>query len=251
MRKSALIVAAALAAVSRPALATKPINPPTLHGFCSLGNICVDNNTNTPTAVNPPQFAFASSGQSATGNLTIDILVPNNIALNTLPTSYTISGALTGTATLFSSTAWTSGFLATYLNNPASPTNGIGAYLPGAQTYQPSATGFYVFQANLGLTTLLGTSGVGGAGQDAYLMTLGQSLIQGSYIVGFLDQGGATDGATANSGAILETSPPRLPPPPPPSVPEPTTWAMMLAGFGATGFAMRRNRRKNLLAQIA
>ena len=38
---------------------------------------------------------------------------------------------------------------------------------------------------------------------------------------------------------------------PPPSVPEPATWAMMLAGFGATGFAMRRTRRKNLLAQIA
>jgi len=38
----------------------------------------------------------------------------------------------------------------------------------------------------------------------------------------------------------------------PNSVPEPATWAMMLAGFGATGFAMRRTRRKNaMLAQIA
>ena len=37
----------------------------------------------------------------------------------------------------------------------------------------------------------------------------------------------------------------------PPSVPEPATWAMMLIGFGATGFAMRRNRRKVLLTQIA
>ena len=42
-----------------------------------------------------------------------------------------------------------------------------------------------------------------------------------------------------------------IPPPPPPSVPEPATWAMMLVGFGATGFAMRRTRRKTLLAQIA
>jgi hypothetical protein len=40
-------------------------------------------------------------------------------------------------------------------------------------------------------------------------------------------------------------------PAPPPGVPEPATWAMMLAGFGVTGFAMRRTRRKNLLAQIA
>ena len=40
--------------------------------------------------------------------------------------------------------------------------------------------------------------------------------------------------------------------PPPPEVPEPVTWAMMLLGFGATGFALRRNRRRKvLLTQIA
>jgi hypothetical protein len=36
-----------------------------------------------------------------------------------------------------------------------------------------------------------------------------------------------------------------------PGVPEPSTWAMMLLGFGATGFAVRRSRRKALLSQIA
>jgi hypothetical protein len=36
-----------------------------------------------------------------------------------------------------------------------------------------------------------------------------------------------------------------------PGVPEPSTWAMMLMGFGATGFAVRRSRRKALLTQIA
>ena len=35
-----------------------------------------------------------------------------------------------------------------------------------------------------------------------------------------------------------------------PAVPEPGTWAMMLLGFGAAGYAMRRNRRK-VLAQTA
>ena len=35
-----------------------------------------------------------------------------------------------------------------------------------------------------------------------------------------------------------------------PSVPEPATWAMMLLGFGAVGFAMRR-RQKPVLAQLA
>ena len=39
---------------------------------------------------------------------------------------------------------------------------------------------------------------------------------------------------------------------PTPAVPEPATWAMMLIGFGATGFAMRRTRRKlPAFAQLA
>ena len=224
------------------------INPPTLHGFCSLAAPCADNGTNSPTGVNPPQFGFAYSGPAGktvtgTGNFYVDILVPNSGAA---PGSFSITGALSGTATLFSSTAWTSGQLDAYLGIPASPTNPIGAYLPTTQTYDAAATGFWVFQANLGPTTLLAQSGVGQAGQDAYLMQLGQSLVPGSYIVGFLQQGSGDNiawGATANSGAVLETGGP--------SVPEPATWAMMLVGFGATGVAIRRNRRKTALPQVA
>ena len=37
---------------------------------------------------------------------------------------------------------------------------------------------------------------------------------------------------------------------PPPGVPEPATWAMMLMGFGAAGYALRR-RRKTYLPQVA
>jgi hypothetical protein len=37
----------------------------------------------------------------------------------------------------------------------------------------------------------------------------------------------------------------------PPSLPEPGTWAMMIAGFGAAGIAIRRSRRRKVLAQIA
>ena len=93
----------------------------------------------------PAAFAFAASGQSASGTLWIDILVPNTVNV-ALTGPFTISGALSGTATLFSSTAWTSGQLDAYLGSPASPANPIGAYLPGAQTYQSAATGFYVFE---------------------------------------------------------------------------------------------------------
>ena len=230
------LVGAALTAAN-PAFATP--KPPTLHGFCSLAVPCTDNGTNTPTGVNPPQFAFADSGGAATGTLLIDILVPDNAPA---PGPFSITGALSGTASLFSSTPWTSGQLDSYLGISASPTNPIGAFLPSTQTFQPSATGFFVFTANLGSTTLLGTSGVGGTGQDAYLMQLGQSLAQGSYIVGFLDQSGSY-AATANSGAILEDGRP---------VPEPATWAMMLLGFGGIGMAMRRGKRNSdALMQVA
>ena len=247
------VLATAALGLATPALAgaTKPPNPPTEHGFCSIGNVCSDNGTNTPTTVNPPVFGFAASGGSATGTLLIDILIPNNIAA---PGSFTMSPfsstpasgtQLTGTASLVSTTAWTSGFLDTYLGLPASPNNPIGAFSTGL-SLQSGATGFWVYQANLGTNTLLGTSGVGGLNQDNYLMLLGQGVPVGSYIVGFLAQtnsAGTGYGATANSGAILITRPP---------VPEPATWAMMLLGFGGIGMAMRRSRRRNAaLMQIA
>ena len=242
-------VTAASLSIAAPALAVPDVNPPTLHGFCALGNICTDNGTDTPTSVQPPVFGFASSGGNADGTLWIDILVPNN---DPIPVSFGISGALSGTATLYSTTAWTSGFLKDYLGGlDASPANGIDAYLPSTQGCStnppqgcdPGATGYYVFVADLGSTTLLGTSGVGGTGQDNYLMTLDQDLAAGGYILGFLQQ---TDdyGATANSGAILETNR---------GVPEPATWAMMVLGFGAAGVAIRRSRRKKpqLVSQLA
>lgn len=38
---------------------------------------------------------------------------------------------------------------------------------------------------------------------------------------------------------------------PPPAVPEPSTWAMMLFGFGAAGVAMRKTRKARPMAQVA
>ena len=35
------------------------------------------------------------------------------------------------------------------------------------------------------------------------------------------------------------------------AVPEPSTWSMMLLGFGGMGVALRRNRRRNTLMQVA
>jgi hypothetical protein len=200
--------------------------------------------------VNPPIFGFSAGGHDATGTVLIDILVPDNLSL---PSSFVISGPLLGastfTATLFDTNgaspgtpAWTTGDLAAYLHlppgpPPVTPANPIGAFLPTTQDFQPTADGFYVFQANIGSVTLPANPG-----DDASLLTLDQTLGLGSYVVAFITQDeGRTFGATAPSGAILEDA-----------VPEPATWAMMLLGFGGIGVAMRRGRRKNaLLAQIA
>jgi len=41
---------------------------------------------------------------------------------------------------------------------------------------------------------------------------------------------------------IFPPPPPKAPPPPTPLVPEPSSWAMLIVGFGAAGWMMRRTR---------
>ena len=56
-------------------------------------------------------------------------------------------------------------------------------------------------------------------------------------------------GGPPNQPPTEEPPPPgEEPPPPPPAVPEPGTWAMMLLGFGLTGWAMRPRRRQTTAA---
>jgi hypothetical protein len=62
-------------------------------------------------------------------------------------------GAAVGTATLFSSTDWTTGFRVTYLGISASPANPIGAFLPSTVALDAIATGFSVYQVNVGTLT--------------------------------------------------------------------------------------------------
>jgi PEP-CTERM motif len=62
---------------------------------------------------------------------------------------------------------------------------------------------------------------------------------QGGYIVAFLN---GTD-ATANSGALFETTSGNTINPTVGGVPEPSTWAMMIIGFAGVGLAYRRRPR--------
>jgi PEP-CTERM motif len=76
-----------------------------------------------------------------------------------------------------------------------------------------------------------------GENKYAFLATDGESILNLHYVI---------DGGTADSirqVRILETGAP---------LPEPGTWAMMLLGFGAVGFGIRRSRRKtSLVSQLA
>ena len=80
-----------------------------------------------------------------------------------------------------------------------------------------------------------------GASSPLTLASLGFNVYNGQNIY-FTSDLVIANGSTGNVGATLVTTP---------SVPEPATWAMMLMGFGATGVAMRRRRRKLAFAQFA
>jgi hypothetical protein len=45
-----------------------------------------------------------------------------------------------------------------------------------------------------------------------------------------------------SSGFVMYKTGTAPPPPPPPTIPEPASWAMMIAGFGLVGAAMRRRK---------
>jgi hypothetical protein len=201
-----------------------------LHGACNGtgSGTCSDNGTNTPLG-NSTTFGFTISPGPQTGDLLIDILVPNNYVVSTSFAIEFANSTLAGTATEFAG-QWTSGTLATFLGISASPDNPIGAYLPTAQALDPGATGFFVFQADIGAQTLLKPSGASTAA-GTFNMISGLGGLNGSYIIGFCGTGctGNTNPyvATANSGALIVT-------------PEPSSQVMLFSGLMAMALLVSR-----------
>lgn len=215
-----------------------------LHGFCyGASAACHSNGTVTPDPTNPAKFGFTIAPGPQFGNYLVDILVPVNELVNPASTTFGLNenqggiwdtSSVSVSASLYSTHAWTSGNLATYLGFSASPSNPINAWLPYTQAHgDAGATGYYVYVADLGLTTLQPDSGWA----SGPLLSLQQGLPTASLIVGFLDTSSG-DVATANSSALFMSGSPSSS-----SVPEPGTLSVMaiaLAGLAVGGRVRRK-----------
>jgi hypothetical protein len=235
-----------------------------LHGYCYTPTpACVTNGTVTPVntaLLSKLRFGFLLDPNTNTGPYHIEVLIPDNVA-NATTFSYTLSGwttagrlalnlppDITATSTLVSTTEWNTGVLADYLhtytavsntihgitNVNSQPNNGIGAYITaqGTPLYDPGATGFYVYDFDLGTQTVYKDQ----TGPILKLTANGgtpTSLPLGSVIAGFIYLAGTAHPwvATVNSSSLIEA-------------PEPASLLLVTAGLLCLSFFGRTKRRR-------
>nr|WP_245196611.1 PEPxxWA-CTERM sorting domain-containing protein [Sphingomonas jejuensis] len=221
----------------------------------------------------PASYNQTNSALGASGGLTLSLLGLTNTGLqfNTGVASTSASGigtTATASATLASANL---GINATTQNlfGPATVVSLLGlrtgeirstASVDAAGLFQGSSS-----IAGLGLTTTLGTVNAGLLGNvtpavNAVLLdvlglkiTLNEQITDGDMFTTnalSLRFTNFVSGTNLVNGAVIlgQSQVVRATPVAPPAVPEPATWAMMIAGFGMVGAAMRSRRRIMVLA---
>jgi hypothetical protein len=210
----------------------------TVHGYCvSPAASCSDNGSITPTADNPPDFAFSYSGNTKhephDGDFWLIGLVPDNRNVGfslTLDGTNTTASSVTGS--LFSSTEWNSGHISNYLTTPSfsTPSHPIDAYLGETRTVDPGADGYYVYTFDFGAFNYKTALG------DPEFEVGGGAVPQGMVFFAVLtDSNKSVVIDTPNSASLLETKAPT-------TTPEPAS--LMLMGSGVLGVAGMLRRRK-------
>jgi|SRR5215469_4524038 len=260
----AILVAFVLFAVAMAPAQTFTNN--TLHAFCTgsiscaydqgVGGVSIGE-TNSPL----PTFGFTRSPDdnsklNDTPQLVLTVFVPNSATnANSLSFGATMlnnGNTTTGTASLFSTTAWTTSNqdLASYLNlnREGGPNNPLGAFLPATQTVASGATGYFVYQVNLGNVTFgTGSNATCGpfnctSGDPTITLTGISNLPAGTVIMAYITNGSTDttctvagdcmEDSTANSSALLLTGPGG-------PVPEPTSLLLMGSGLLVAGAKLR------------
>jgi hypothetical protein len=214
MMKKAILISIVWTAI---ALTSASAHADALHGFCT--NVtCNDNGAITPVPTNNPSFGFWDAGGPATGTDIIVVLSLTNLGSSIALNPTNVAGSPATSATLLG-TQWTSGFLDTFLGLGAQPNNPFNNY-GGATGLDPGATGFFVYELNLGTQTVQAQ-----ANDLNGPLFSANNLPLGTFILDFVDPPGI---GTANSAALQV-------------VPEPGTLALLVAGLlGLAGLARRK-----------
>jgi hypothetical protein len=260
--------------IGAPAYAQTVIDDP-LH-LCNVG-VASCGTFNGVTPDTGGAFGVTSSPAPQLGALTFAILVPINDTetFGGTPMTGSMNGSATGFGAVTLRGTFGSGFDLGTLFGGTTPPNPLDAYFAASAALDPAFSDQYnVFTisvigslTNGALTGLVETDQQGQVPPDNSFSFVndtftvqGQSgtsdgLPNGTIVTAFLDEIGVvapegsglheTDGwvSTAQSSALVVDGTPFA------AVPEPSTWAMMLAGFGLLGFAaMRKGKREPRLA---
>jgi hypothetical protein len=211
MRKLALLAAAALAATGLSSAAGAAVLGPTCGGASGNTNSLPIPN---PDAINCVGYFDANVISGNAGDV-----ATQQTAVNQLLATVGL-GPITLDWNALSTTHWT------LLDNDGStPNPGLTS---GALNFSTPLSGYTVVSSHFGNIT-------GPTGNVTVFWLL--NLPAGTTSIPLDPNTGWSNGVLYFTGGA--------------PLPEPATWAMMLLGFGAVGFAMRRDRRKAVLTQIA